>query len=160
MRALLLLAALALLAGCAEPETGATPVVTPSVTSPPATPAMTPATPSATPTPTAPPVTLGVVLDETHDFAAGGRKMSFFNVSGAESKVVIFVDSAGPPEDRSFTSAVVDFYFPSTTSPFLGELPGQEKHSFTVEQQPHVGMWRLVYDGVGKTSVHVRVTLE
>ena len=103
---------------------------------------------------------LGVVLDETHDFAGGGQRMSFFNVTGGEKKVVIFIDSAGPPEDKSFTSAVVSFYFPTTTSPFLGEQPGQEKHNFTIEQQPHVGMWRIVYDGVGKTSVHVRVTLE
>lgn len=168
MRAVLLCLAI-LVAGCASPDPSAD--ATPGGTSPPAGTVTTPAaattvvtaSPAATtpPAPTSSPeVFLGVVLEETHDFATDGRKTSFFNVTGGESKVVIDIASAGPPADRSFQSAVVDFYFPGTTSPFLNELPGSETRSYTVEQQPHRGMWRVVYDGVGKTSVHIRVTLQ
>lgn len=145
--------------GCASPDADPTPALTPTASV--ATPPVESGAPTVSPTsPSLDAPTLGVVLDERHDFAAGARKVSTFNVTGGERSVVIFVESAGPPADRSFTSAVVDFYFPGSTSPFLGELPGQEAGNFTTEQQPHRGMWRVVYDGVGKTSVHVRVTLQ
>lgn len=166
MRAALLL--LVLLAGCASPEpsTGTTPAsATVSTASPPTTAteppgtAPGPASPPGAPAPSSSP-TLGIVLDETHDFSAGGRKVSTFNVTGAETKVVIEIGSGGPPSDGSFTNAVTQFYFPDTTSPFLAELPGQETRDVTTEQQPHRGTWRIVHDGSGRTTIHVRVTLQ
>lgn len=46
-----------------------------------------------------------------------------------EKAVVINVTAGRSTEDRSFQSATLHIYFPSTTSPFLAELPGQEAHS-------------------------------
>ena len=157
MGALLLLALL--VAGCASPEEGAAPPTTTAASltpTPEATPAATPAAPS--PSMDAP--TLGVVLDETHDFAAGGQRVSMFNVTGAERRIVIGIESSGPAEGGAFSSAVVSFYYPRSTSPFLGELPSKEARSYTVEQQPHAGEWRIVYDGQGPTTVRIHVTLE
>lgn len=176
MRAALLLFVILLVAGCASPEPSSTATPTPATTATPARATATPATAAATPasataTPTSaaapsspsppgPELHLGVVLDVTHSFAEGKRVVETFNVTGGEQRVVIHVVSAGPPEDKSFTSAVVDFYFPQTTSPFLAELPGQQANDFTIQQQPHRGTWRIVFDGVGKTSAQVQVTLE
>lgn len=176
MRAALALLSLALvLPGCASPEAAddttpasasATPATSPS--SPSASPAA-PASPSppSSPSPSPPPpasspseqVFRGIVLDETHDFSTDGRKVRTFNVTGAEQKVIIDIQSAGPPSDGSFTSAVVHFYYPNTTSPFLAELSGQQASEYTIERGPFQGMWKIVFDGAGKTSAHIRVTL-
>lgn len=155
MRALVVLAAL-LLAGCAGSG--------PAATTTPGSPASQEATPSAaspTPTPTpAPTLQLGVVLDVTHDFARDAPANRTFNVTGGEHNVTIFVETSGPASDGRFSNSVVDFYFPTTTSPFLTELPAQQAHNYTVVQQPLQGTWRVVFDGGGPTSAHVRVTLQ
>ena len=155
------LIAILLLAGCASPDAsnaGApTPTASPSPTPASPTPATPPATAPAIPVDDG--VKLGVVLDETHDYT-GSESRSFFNVTGGERAVVINITSSGPPADRSFQSATLNFYFPNTTSPFVGDLPGQEARSFEMRQQPHHGMWKVEYLGTGKVTVSVRVTLE
>lgn len=164
---LLLVAALA---GCATSSPPSATSTTPSVAS--STPVTsTPAT-ATTATPSAPATTapatggsaLGVVFDETYDYAMhGGNETSrTFEVPREAKKITFFVESGGPPADQSFQSAVMDVYAPHTTSPMFAELPGQQARNYTQEQtagEGFWGTWKIVFAGQGKTSIHVRVTL-
>lgn len=158
-----------LLAGCAAPQQ--TPGPSPGVTTTPTSIVAVSTSPTPAPSPTAatpspsPEVRLGVVFDETYDYSAhgGNETIRLITVGPGVTSIRFDITSGGPPADGSFQSAVVDFFFPRSTSPFLAELPGQQAHSFNFTRYVDAsspGDWKIRFAGQGKTTVHVVVTLQ
>lgn len=153
------LAALAL-AGCAaDLDDPASPATNPPLVS--ATPSPEPTSPRPS-APAAP--RLGILFEETYAYRdRTDETRREFVVEPGVAKLTFFVDAAGPPPERGFTSAVMDVFAPRTTSPMFAELPGQEKRSYTQELtvgEPHHGTWMVRFAGTGDTSVTLRVVAE
>lgn len=162
MRSLPVILVLVALAGCAEePSMSPSPPATSPAAYPPAA-SMPPPPSAAAPTSAAPPpAQQGVLFERTFDFAGNRNETRLrFEVPTGTQRLAIFVDSAGPPSDGSFTSAVMDIYPPGYTSPMFAELPGEEKRQYTREMyaEGFWGEWMVRFAGEGGTSVTVRVS--
>lgn len=165
MRASASLLILLALAGCAgpAPTQASDSSTTPAATTGPST---TPAVAAATPTTTASPAFApGVVFEERYDFSAhgGSEVIRAFNVTAGARQLQLYVETTGPPPDKSFANAVMDVYEPHATGALFAELPAQQDaHGYWVNQTistSTLGEWHVRFAGQGKTAVYVRATV-